>query len=155
MKVNAQAGYATDLPGGSSQRTRSMTPELTGETDVLWYPVAGSCQTACSLARTSRDVAPSARAKSVESVRPNAPERRPRRVAVGLDSPRSTLLIIALETPDRSARWSSDQPRTSRSALMRFASRDSTSLTLMDICPLYKIVPVKQGGTPHAASRRR
>src|SRR5258708_10011762 len=129
MKVNAQAGYATDLPGGSSQRTRSMTPELTGETDVLWYPVAGSCQTACSLARTSRDVAPSARAKSVESVRPNAPERRPRRVAVGLDSPRSPLLIIALETPVRPASASPDQPRTSRPAFVPFRRPAPPSLT--------------------------
>src|SRR5579871_4280255 len=100
MNVYEEAGYATDAPGGSSQRTRSITFEPSGETAVLRYPVAGSRQTVCSLARFSRDAAPSARARSVEIVRPKAPERRPRRAAVGLDSPRSTLLIMALETPD-------------------------------------------------------
>ena len=62
--------------------------------------------------------------------------KRPRRAAVGLDSPRSTLLIIARETPERSATWASDQPRASRSALIRAAIIDVGSDRIVDITPV-------------------
>ena len=40
---------------------------------------------------------------------------RPSKVAVGLQSPRSTLCTIARDTPERAASCVSDQPRFSRS----------------------------------------
>src|SRR5262249_32457733 len=64
-------------------------------------------------------------ASSIDRVRPNAPDSRPKSEAVGLAAPRSTLLIIALDTPDRSARSGSDQPRFSRSTLIRAPRRVS------------------------------
>ena len=54
-------------------------------------------------------------------VRSKAPASRTRTTAVGLTSSRSILLIVALETPDRSARSASDQPRMSRSRRTRRA----------------------------------
>ena len=52
-------------------------------------------------------------------LRLNAPESRASSVAVGLLSPRSTLWIMARETPDFSARSLSDHPRASRSRRTR------------------------------------
>ena len=63
----------------------------------------------------------SAKASSMESCRPKAPESRPRIVAVGLASHRSILLIIALETLDFSASSPSDHPLASRSMRIRLA----------------------------------
>src|SRR3569833_156481 len=119
-------------------------------------PVAGSCQRCWSAARASRPAPASARARSVDIVRPNAPERRPRRVAVGLASPRSILLIIALDTPERSARSDNDQPRASRSKAILAANDcvgSSGSLTIVDIILLYETTPSCATWSSHAYSR--
>src|SRR3954462_2941089 len=73
-----------------------------------------------------------------ESVSPNAPDRRPSSIAVGLDSPRSILLIIARDTPERSASSPSDQPRVSRSSFRRAAMRGVGSSILVDMPTLYE-----------------
>jgi|GEM_PF-6694451 len=59
---------------------------------------------------------------------PKAPDNLPSRVAVGLLSPRSTLWIIARETPARWASSVSDQSRLCRSILMRAPMLASMSL---------------------------
>src|SRR5262249_1817171 len=80
----------------------------------------------------------------VVSVKPNAPDKRPKRLAVGLHSPRSILLIIAFETPDRFASSESGQPRASRSARSLSAIRLVGSSTIIDFCSIYYTMsPVK------------
>ena len=64
---------------------------------------------------------PSARSSRPARVRSKAPASRTRITAVGLTSSRSILLIVALETPERSASSASDQPRASRSSRRRRA----------------------------------
>ena len=65
--------------------------------------------------------APRARSSS-ESVIPNAPDRRPRRAAVGWASARSTFAIIARETPERSASALVESPCATRAAWTAAAS---------------------------------
>ncbi|MCY1556201.1 hypothetical protein D9M68_929310 [compost metagenome] len=65
--------------------------------------------------RSKRPARISARAISSDMLRSKAPDSRASKVAVGLQSPRSTLCTMARDTPERAARSVSDQPRFSRS----------------------------------------
>src|ERR1700730_6437901 len=133
INVYEDAGNVTDAPAGNSTRINSSGRSDLGETWRRTYPLAGSCHCGWSALRSSRLPACSARARRVESVSPKAPDRRPSKVAVGLASPRSILLIMAFETPDLSASSANDQLRASRSRAIR-AARDSVgSLTIVDI----------------------
>src|ERR1043166_6819987 len=102
------------------------------ETWRRMYPVAGSRQTACAAARTGPRCGVSACASRADSVSPNAADNRPSRAAVGLASARSILLIIALETPERAARASSDQRREARSSRVRAAMVESMESMIVD-----------------------
>ena len=71
------------------------------------------------------------RISKLASVSSKAADSRIRIAAVGLASARSTLLIIAFDTPDRVARSPCDQPRASRSVRTVWASRADVSSTIV------------------------
>jgi L-amino acid N-acyltransferase YncA len=133
-----------DCIEGNSLRTISITADPAGDIAVRRRPVSGSSHMACPPARAIRDCPASARASRAESVIPNAPDKCPSRAAVGLVSPRSILLIIAFETPDRSANSASDQERALRSSRMRLASRASISLTIVATGLVYETDSAKE-----------
>jgi len=72
----------------------------------------------------------------VDSVMPKAAAMRTRRAAVGLVMPRSIVLSIALETPDRSASSASDQSRMTLSAWIRLPMVEEISFAISPIRPL-------------------
>src|SRR5258708_39184940 len=109
-----------------------------GDTATRLNPVAGSTHSSWEAARESICDRCSARDSNVERVKQYAAEIRPRSAAVGLTSLRSILLIIAFDTPERSANSPIDHRRASRSSFKRSASRVSRSLTLVAIRLLYK-----------------
>jgi serine/threonine protein kinase len=86
---------------------------------------------------TAREMRPpwlSAPSIKPASVRSKALASRTSTTAVGLTSARSILLMVALETPERSARSARDQPRLSRSRRRRRASWAPDLSTIADIC---------------------
>ena len=81
---------------------------------------------------------------------PSAPDRRPSRAAVGCASPRSTLPIIARETPERSARALTESSRASRAAC-NVAARDAESKSDMRVTieAVGATIVAVSGGSPN------
>src|SRR5688500_9548929 len=68
---------------------------------------------------------------------PNAADSLPSSAAVGWASPRSSLVIIALDTPERSASALTERSRAARAACRAEArDSDSASVMLVTIAPL-------------------
>ena len=135
---------APRAPAGSSTSTSSSGPPAAGESARRVYPLSGSVHVGWSprRARGGARCAPRA-AISSDSVSPSAADSRPSSAAVGCASARSTLAIIARETPERSASAAVERPCASRAPWTVWASEVVSSSTMMDRVDYYRDMTVR------------